>query len=145
MTRYREAIPILYSLNTFIFSEHGEVHLFLESLLPQRRRVMRKIAVEITSPSQLESLLWKRSELYRLDGLRELHVYASLNYWCHDTTDLSEILKVELSEKIKVFKVWVQEGFRVPDGGFQIRGDGEYVIGTCKRLAGSVRCRVDGF
>jgi hypothetical protein len=126
--RYREAIPILYSSNTFLFSEHGNVHLFLESLLPQRRQLIRKIRAEIISPSQLDSLFWKRAELYRLNGLGELRVYVGLNYWCHDTTNLSNILKIEIPVKMNVFQIWVPEKFCVPDEGFQMHGGGEIVL-----------------
>jgi hypothetical protein len=44
------------------------------------------------------------------------------------TTDLSEILKVEIPEKIKVFQVWVPEKFCVPDEGFQMHGGGKCVL-----------------
>jgi hypothetical protein len=104
------------------------VHLFLESILPQRRQVIRRIVVEISSPRPLDSLLWKRSKLYRLDGLRELYVYISLKYWCHDTTDLSEILKIVLPERMTVFQIGVPKGFHIPERGFQVRGGGEYVL-----------------
>jgi hypothetical protein len=126
--RYREAIDILYCENTFKFREHRYVHMFLKSLLPQRRRMIRKMTVDVNSHRSREVLSTSQCDSIDLSGLRHLYIYVSLNYWCHDTTNLSELLKIVLPQDMRDLIIAVPVDFPVPDNGFEMNGGGGYTL-----------------
>jgi hypothetical protein len=102
--------------------------MFLKSLLPQRRRMIRKMTVDIASHRSHEVLSTSQCDSIDLNGLRDLYIYVPLNYWCHDTTNLSDLLKIILPQDMRDLIIAVPVDFPVPDNGFEMDGGGGYTL-----------------